>query len=513
MDGRERTDSARQHFAWLAHPITLAAVAVLLVNDHLLKHAYPGLVTGKLSDVAGLVLAPALLASLVTLLAARAPAEPVAVAAVTAVGAGFAVVKAFPEAAEVASAAWSVVGGPSLVRSDLTDLLTLPALGVAWLVWTRARRHPAPGRVARVVRLAVIAPVALASVMATSAEVITIPYAVGLAQGVDGHAAVLVARFEGDSGAQRHDIVLESRDGRSWHTPYESLQYATPEQREAAVEKARANRPTACVADGVTCWRVVPGQLAIEESVDGGVTWTTAWSMSGPQRERYRQAVIEDVRQVRDYPIDRLDRGMACTAVSVVRGTGTVVAACGLAGFVSRSESGGWTMLGFYGSGLDFSTSSDWYERIDILIAGLLILLAGGEVHAVRRRRGSSASSHQTLAVLTALPGLLIVASGALDRDLTRFVLLFVPYSFVMTATWFGIYLNSRRWFPWWTVPPAVLGPVAAWVIHASIVRGEIDATLGWIRIWSVLALALAVSITLGLLTRHPQALAESPSP
>ena len=70
---RERADSSRQHLAWLAHPVTVAALVVLLVNDHLLKYAYPGWVTGKLSDVAGLVLAPALLASLVTLLARRAP--------------------------------------------------------------------------------------------------------------------------------------------------------------------------------------------------------------------------------------------------------------------------------------------------------------------------------------------------------------------------------------------------------------------------------------------------------
>ena len=31
----------------------VTAVAVLVVNDHALKAAWPGLVTGKLSDVAG----------------------------------------------------------------------------------------------------------------------------------------------------------------------------------------------------------------------------------------------------------------------------------------------------------------------------------------------------------------------------------------------------------------------------------------------------------------------------
>ncbi|WP_156325293.1 hypothetical protein [Nonomuraea sp. SBT364] len=40
--------------------MTVVAALVLLLNDHLLKHAWPGPVTGKLSDVAGLVVAPPL---------------------------------------------------------------------------------------------------------------------------------------------------------------------------------------------------------------------------------------------------------------------------------------------------------------------------------------------------------------------------------------------------------------------------------------------------------------------
>jgi hypothetical protein len=44
----------------------IAALALLVLNDHVLKHAgvLPGWLTGKLSDFAGLYVAPALLASL-----------------------------------------------------------------------------------------------------------------------------------------------------------------------------------------------------------------------------------------------------------------------------------------------------------------------------------------------------------------------------------------------------------------------------------------------------------------
>ena len=41
-------------------PRTVGAILVLLINDHLLKGAAPGWVTGKLSDFAGLVFFPLL---------------------------------------------------------------------------------------------------------------------------------------------------------------------------------------------------------------------------------------------------------------------------------------------------------------------------------------------------------------------------------------------------------------------------------------------------------------------
>jgi hypothetical protein len=42
----------------LVHPMPLATLAVLLVNDHVLKPTYPSLLTGKLSGAAVLVLLP-----------------------------------------------------------------------------------------------------------------------------------------------------------------------------------------------------------------------------------------------------------------------------------------------------------------------------------------------------------------------------------------------------------------------------------------------------------------------
>ena len=50
------------------HPVALISLAVLVVNDRWLKVAWPGFVTGKLSDCAGLVLLPVGLLSLAEIL-------------------------------------------------------------------------------------------------------------------------------------------------------------------------------------------------------------------------------------------------------------------------------------------------------------------------------------------------------------------------------------------------------------------------------------------------------------
>lgn len=50
---------------WLARPWFFAAVATLAINDHVLKAAWPGLVTGKVSDFAGVVVVATLAAVVV----------------------------------------------------------------------------------------------------------------------------------------------------------------------------------------------------------------------------------------------------------------------------------------------------------------------------------------------------------------------------------------------------------------------------------------------------------------
>ncbi len=112
----------------MASPVFVLAVAVLLLNDHVLKAAWPGLVTGKLSDVAGVVMVA------VGLMAATRSRR----AAFGATAVTFALLKTQPV---VAVWAEPVLGGAT--RTDPWDLLALVALVPLWPWVSRRRARPA----------------------------------------------------------------------------------------------------------------------------------------------------------------------------------------------------------------------------------------------------------------------------------------------------------------------------------------------------------------------------------
>ena len=145
----------------LLHPAALLALGLLLLNDHVLKRAWPGFVTGKLSDVAGLVVFPLFLvgaAEVVLWLAGRwrAPDERVLTTCVALTAVVFTLVKTLPIATEAYQAVWgllqwlpawigaSLAGGASpepwhvQLAADATDLLCLPAVLIP--LWLGRRR-------------------------------------------------------------------------------------------------------------------------------------------------------------------------------------------------------------------------------------------------------------------------------------------------------------------------------------------------------------------------------------
>lgn len=107
---------------WLARPWFFATVATLAINDHVLKAAWPGLVTGKVSDFAGVVV----VATLAAVVVGRT-------GGVVFAALGFTALKTVPGVAELVAPA---LGGGVTLR-DPTDLVALAALPVLWFALGR----------------------------------------------------------------------------------------------------------------------------------------------------------------------------------------------------------------------------------------------------------------------------------------------------------------------------------------------------------------------------------------
>jgi hypothetical protein len=116
----------------MLHPVVLASIALLVVNDHVLKSAYPGFITGKLSDFAGLAFFPVLSWSALEIAWRRCASFAESVVVVVVVGLLFAATKTIEPAADAYRAIVGALRGASSVRfaRDPTDLIALAALAV-----------------------------------------------------------------------------------------------------------------------------------------------------------------------------------------------------------------------------------------------------------------------------------------------------------------------------------------------------------------------------------------------
>ncbi len=132
MSGRTPERASRESDAIaLRHPLWWASLALLVANDHWLKGAdlLPGWLTGKLSDLAGLIVGPVLLSAL---LRARGPR--VRGVAFVLVGGWLAAVKLVPAAAAASVALAALFGLDWTIAPDPTDLIALSVLPLAWHV-------------------------------------------------------------------------------------------------------------------------------------------------------------------------------------------------------------------------------------------------------------------------------------------------------------------------------------------------------------------------------------------
>jgi hypothetical protein len=254
--------------ALLAHPLSLAALSLLLVNDQVLRRLWPSWLTGKLGDAAWLFFMPYALAAVLAWFfplgrraaapffrktGANVPAESVLFALSFGITGGvFLLVKTLPLAHEwvLRGLAELLKAPPALVR-DPTDLLALPALFASAWMWRRTGQAAQPRRAA--LGMAAL-PLAVLLSLANA--------------GMPDPGIACLEQVNGRIHASAGYHTYSSTDGGETWSYEPGLFCQSDEAQPGQWREIEA-------PGGGLRYRYQPGQ-PIEASTDGGQTWETA---------------------------------------------------------------------------------------------------------------------------------------------------------------------------------------------------------------------------------------------
>jgi hypothetical protein len=343
----------------LLHPLSLTAILLLLLNDHILRRFWPSWVTGKLGDFAWLFFFPfvmtMLLACILPVRKGRLKDLP-ALAAFGLVGSVFTLAKTVPDFHSLlVQSLKALLSAPVGLRLDPSDLITLPTLLASWWLWRRIPELPAY----RLRPVWVIASLAALFTLANSVPV--------------RETGITWLKYENGNVYAGNNIqygntwVACSPDGGvTWECPegsYEGI--SIPDETFCYVETRMESEQTTWTTIEVlsqpgTILRYKPND-DIEISTDGGQTWQVEYTPKPVNDWRYAY-------HLKDY------RGNVCvidTPITAVVDptTGNVIFAMGLEGVLVRRADGTYRPVAVY-----------HFEPVDLGQPNIMWMLLKGEL-------------------------------------------------------------------------------------------------------------------------------------
>lgn len=200
----------------LQHPLSLASIAILLFNDHVLKIISPSWLTGKLSDFAGLFFFPFVMAAFLGLALSRTrlTSRQIGWMAFGLVALWFTLLKLFQPVNSLTSEFASVMVGFRVhFIPDWTDLLAMAVLLPAWGLWRQDFRLRSPGRGYLVLSIGILAAIA------SSPREWTVTSVTDLAFSGDG---IVYAADRETFGTTPYPVAVSMDGGQTWELSQES---------------------------------------------------------------------------------------------------------------------------------------------------------------------------------------------------------------------------------------------------------------------------------------------------
>ena len=297
----------------LSHPVSILAMLILLLNDHWWRQVAPSWFTGKIGDVAWLIFAPFLLATLLAWLLSHR-AEWIGPGSIIFTGLVFALVKSVPAVhAGFVDLFRGLLGWAPATRLDSTDLLALPALLIAWCIWecssTPITYHRRRGWLLMMI-----------GAVLTMANVGASPNVGVRCVTNEGSRLLAIAWVDEKSSAR----FVSDDGGLTW-------QEETPGYTDCPNQIFISAREPLLVKDPVNpmiLYRINVGR-SIERSEDGGQAWQQDFNLGG------EEARIRAWDILFDWPLGPFD-------AVVQSSTGHLIAAMGREGVLVRTPAGAW---------------------------------------------------------------------------------------------------------------------------------------------------------------------------